>query len=27
MGLMVHMAEHAQRHVGELIVTAKLVRG
>ena len=26
MGLMLHMAEHAQRHVGELIVTAKLVR-
>lgn len=25
-GLVVHIAEHAQRHVGELIVTSKLVR-
>jgi hypothetical protein len=27
MGLVVHLAEHTQRHVGELIVTARLVRG
>ncbi|MGP0071941.1 MAG: DinB family protein [Bryobacteraceae bacterium] len=26
MGLVVHLAEHTQRHVGELIVTAKLAR-
>ncbi len=26
-GLVVHLAEHTQRHVGELIVTAKLARG
>lgn len=26
-GLVVHLAEHTQRHVGELIVTAKLVVG
>ncbi len=26
-GLVVHLAEHTQRHVGELIVTAKLVAG
>jgi hypothetical protein len=26
MGLVVHLAEHTQRHVGELIVTAKMVR-
>jgi uncharacterized damage-inducible protein DinB len=26
-GLLVHVAEHSQRHVGELIVTVKLVRG
>ncbi|HYO83895.1 MAG TPA: DinB family protein [Bryobacteraceae bacterium] len=25
--LLVHIAEHTQRHVGEVIVTAKLVRG
>ena len=25
-GLVVHLAEHTQRHVGELIVTAKLAR-
>jgi hypothetical protein len=25
-GLVVHLAEHTQRHVGELIVTAKIVR-
>jgi len=25
-GLVVHLAEHTQRHVGELIVTAKLIR-
>jgi uncharacterized damage-inducible protein DinB len=25
-GLLVHLAEHTQRHVGELIVTAKLAR-
>jgi len=25
-GLVVHLAEHTQRHVGELIVTAKLLR-
>jgi len=27
MGLIVHIAEHTQRHVGEAIVTAKWVRG
>jgi hypothetical protein len=27
MGLVVHLAEHTQRHVGELIVTAKVTRG
>lgn len=27
MGLLIHMAEHTQRHVGQAIVTAKLVRG
>jgi DinB superfamily len=27
MGLVVHLAEHTQRHIGELIITAKLVRG
>ena len=26
MGLVVHLAEHTQRHIGELIVTSKLVR-
>ena len=26
-GLVVHLAEHTQRHVGELIVTTKLARG
>jgi uncharacterized damage-inducible protein DinB len=26
MGLVVHLAEHTQRHVGQLIVTAKLAR-
>jgi uncharacterized damage-inducible protein DinB len=26
-GLLVHLAEHTQRHVGEAIVTAKLLRG
>jgi hypothetical protein len=26
MGLVVHLAEHTQRHVGELIVTSKLAR-
>lgn len=26
LGLVVHLAEHTQRHVGELIVTAKLAR-
>jgi uncharacterized damage-inducible protein DinB len=26
-GLITHMAEHTQRHVGEAIITAKLVRG
>ena len=25
-GLVVHLAEHTQRHVGELIVTTKLAR-
>jgi hypothetical protein len=25
-GLVIHLAEHTQRHVGELIVTAKLIR-
>jgi hypothetical protein len=25
-GLVVHLAEHTQRHVGQLIVTAKLAR-
>jgi hypothetical protein len=25
--LVVHLAEHTQRHVGELIVTCKLARG
>ncbi len=25
-GLVVHLAEHTQRHVGELIITAKLAR-
>jgi hypothetical protein len=25
-GLVVHLAEHTQRHVGELIITTKLVR-
>jgi hypothetical protein len=26
-GLMVHIAEHTQRHVGQAITTAKIVRG
>ena len=26
-GLVVHLAEHTQRHVGELIITAKVARG
>lgn len=26
MGLVVHLAEHTQRHVGELIITSKLAR-
>lgn len=26
LGVMVHIAEHTQRHVGEVIITAKLVR-
>jgi hypothetical protein len=26
-GLLIHMAEHTQRHVGQAIVTAKVVRG
>jgi hypothetical protein len=26
-GLVVHLAEHTQRHVGELIVTCKLAHG
>lgn len=26
-GLLVHIAEHTQRHVGEAIITAKIVRG
>jgi hypothetical protein len=26
-GLLIHMAEHTQRHVGQAIVTAKLVKG
>jgi uncharacterized damage-inducible protein DinB len=26
-GLLVHLAEHTQRHVGQAIVTAKLLRG
>lgn len=26
-GLVVHLAEHTQRHIGELIVTAKLISG
>jgi hypothetical protein len=25
-GLVVHLAEHTQRHVGEAIITAKLAR-
>jgi hypothetical protein len=25
-GLLVHLAEHTQRHVGQAIVTAKLLR-
>jgi hypothetical protein len=27
LGLMVHAAEHTQRHVGQLLVTARVVRG
>jgi uncharacterized damage-inducible protein DinB len=27
LGLMVHAAEHAQRHVGQLLVTARIVHG
>ena len=27
LGLLFHAAEHAQRHTGQVIVTAKLVRG
>jgi uncharacterized damage-inducible protein DinB len=26
-GLLIHLAEHTQRHVGQVIVTAKLLRG
>jgi hypothetical protein len=26
-GLLVHVADHTQRHVGQAITTAKLVRG
>jgi hypothetical protein len=27
LGLLVHIAEHTQRHLGQAITTAKLVRG
>jgi hypothetical protein len=27
LGLLFHAAEHAQRHVGQLVTTAKIIRG
>jgi hypothetical protein len=27
LGLLVHAAEHATRHVGQIITTAKIIRG
>jgi hypothetical protein len=26
-GLLIHCAEHTQRHVGQMVTTAKIVRG